>query len=193
VKKRFQKMLISVGIPLAIFFVAILFTRSAPYWTWHLRHGFHTESNGVRIWVPYLYRAYEHTDRRSLTLMAWPGFFPAPRDAVNAGTIMIDFVETNQAQRPLMILLGSGPIQLNLDGPFTKSSERKLTMAGRAGQCVEYGIGPGAGTNLLVDDHTLKIYCWFGNDMRASFLGEISSAGRFYEVIGSARAAEGAR
>lgn len=106
---------------------------------------------------------------------------------------MINFSEPDRAQLPLEITLGQGIISLNTDGPFFKKGERKMTMAGRNGRCLEYGINVGPNSESLVDNDTIKIYCWFGNDLRASFLGRSSSAREFYEVVASARVAGGTR
>jgi hypothetical protein len=125
--------------------------------------------------------------------MAFRGLNPTPREEVKAGTIMINFVEPDLAQLPLEITLGQGIISLNTDGPLFKKSEREMTMAARNGRCLEYGINAGPNNEYLVDNDTIKIYCWFGNDLRASFLGRSSSAGEFYEVVASARVAGGTR
>jgi hypothetical protein len=185
-------MLVSYGIPLGILFGAGILTRIVPHFGWHLLHGFHTEMRDVRVWVSFSYRAVSATPD-SLALIAFRGLNPTPREQVKAGTIMIDFSEPDRAQLPLEITLGQGIISLNTDGPFFKKSEREMTMAGRHGRCLEYGINTRPNNEYLVDNDTIKIYCWFGNDLRASFLGQSSSAGKFYEVVASARVAGGRR
>lgn len=106
---------------------------------------------------------------------------------------MINFAEPELARLPLEITLGQGIIALNTDGPFIEKGEREITMAGREGRCLEYGISMGANNYSLVDKDTVKIYCWFGNDLRASFLGQSSSTGKFYDILASARVAGGTR
>jgi hypothetical protein len=71
--------------------------------------------------------------------------------------------------------------------------ERKLTMAGRSGECKEYAINLASSKDSLADKDTRTIYCWFGTDLRASFLGGPSAQRTFYEVIQSAELAEGKR
>ncbi|HEX9254505.1 MAG TPA: hypothetical protein VF938_03130, partial [Candidatus Angelobacter sp.] len=101
--------------------------------------------------------------------------------------------EPELVRLPLEITLGQGIIALNTDGPFIKKGEREITMAGRKGRCLEYGLSTGPHNGSLVDKDTIKIYCWFENDLRASFLGQSSSAREFYEVVASARVAGGTR
>lgn len=191
-KGRFKKILASYGIPLGILFSAGILMRTVPHFGWHLLHGFHTEMRDVRVWVPFSYSAVSATPG-SLALVAFRGLNPTPRDEVKAGTIMINFSESDRAQLPLEISLGQGVISLNTNGPFFKKSEREMTMAGRNGRCLEYGINTGPNSESLVDNDTIKIYCWFGDDLRASFLGRSSSATEFYEVVASARMAGGTR
>lgn len=189
---RFKKILVSYGIPLGILFGAGTLMRTVPHFGWHLLHGFHTEIRDVRVWVPFSYRAVSGTPN-SLALMAFRGLNPTPREEVKAGTIMINFAEPELARLPLEITLGQGIIALNTDGPFIEKGEREITMAGREGRCLEYGISMGANNYSLVDKDTVKIYCWFGNDLRASFLGQSSSTGKFYDILASARVAGGTR
>jgi hypothetical protein len=189
---RLKKILISYGIPLGIFLSAGVLSRIVPHFGWHLLHGFHTEIRDMQVWVPFSYRAI-HGPPNSLALIAFRGLNPTPRDQVNAGTIMFNFAEPDRAQLPLEIALGSGSISFNTTEPFLMKSDRKMAMAGRNGRCVEYGTNAGPNSEFLVDKDTIKIYCWFGNDLRASFLGRSSSAREFYEVVASAKAAGGAR
>jgi hypothetical protein len=192
VNRRFKKILVSYGIPLGILFGAGILMRIVPHFGWHLLHGFHTEMRDVRVWVPFSYRAVSATPG-SLALIAFRGLNPTPREEVKAGTIMINLAEPDRAQMPLEITLGQGIISLNTDGPFFKKSDREMTMAGRKGRCLEYGINTGRNNEYLVDNDTIKIYCWFGNDLRTSFLGQSSSAREFYEVVASATVAGGTR
>ena len=189
---RFKKILVSYGIPLGILFSAGILMRTVPHFGWHLLHGFHTEIRDVRVWVPLSYRAIGGTPS-TLALIAFRGLSPTPREEVKAGTIMINFPEPELARLPLEITLGQGIIALNTDGPFFKKSEREMTMAGRNGRCLEYGINTGPNSESLLDNDTIKIYCWFGNDLRASFLGRSSAATAFYEVVASAKMAGGIR
>jgi hypothetical protein len=192
VNGRFKKILVSYGIPLGILFSAGILMRTVPHFGWHLLHGFHTEIRDVRVWVPFSYRAVSGT-QNSLALIAFRGLNPTPREEVKAGTIMINFAEPELARLPLEITLGQGIISLNTDGPFVKKGEREIKMAGRNGRCLEYGISTGPNNDSLADNDTIKIYCWFGNDLRASFLGQSSSTGKFYDVLASARVAGGTR
>jgi hypothetical protein len=192
VSGRFKNILVRYGIPLGILFSAGILMRTVPHFGWHLLHGFHTEIRDVRVWVPFSYRAVSGTPN-SLALIAFRGLNPTPREEVKAGTTMINFAEPELVRLPLEITLGQGIIALNTDGPFIKKGEREITMAGRNGRCLEYGINTGPNSESLVDNDTIKIYCWFGNDLRASFLGRSSSAGEFYEIVASARVAGGTR
>jgi hypothetical protein len=182
---------VSYGIPLAILFAAISFSRSAPFWGWHLLHGFHAETNGLRIWVPLSYRAIQYDDRHGITLVAYRGLFPTPHDDVNAGTMMIDFVESNQPHVPLEIGFGVGAFALNIEGPFHKKSEQEISMAGRNGSCVEYAGDAASGSAGFVDQDIIKVNCWFGDDLRASFIGDPSGKQKFFEMIESARQEKG--
>ena len=189
---RLKKILVSYGIPLGILLSAGILSRIVPHFGWHLLHGFHTEIRDMQVWVPFSYRAI-HGTPNSLALIAFRGLNPTPSDQVKAGTIMFNFADPDQAQLPLEITLGSGSISFNTTEPFLMKSERQMAMAGRNGRCMEYGANTGPNSESLVDNDTIKIYCWFGNDLRASFLGRSSSAGEFYEVVASAKVAGGAR
>jgi hypothetical protein len=190
VSGRFKKMAVSYGIPLGILFSAGILTRTVPHFGWHLLHGFHCNLHDVRIWVPFSYRAVSGTPN-TLALISFRGLNPTPRDEVKAGTILINFTEPDEAQPPLEITLGHGMISFNTNGPLYKKSEQEMTMADRNGRCLEYGSNMRPDNNSLVDNDTIKIYCWFGNDLRASFLGQSSSAREFYEILASARTAGG--
>jgi len=192
VNSRLKAILRNYGIPLGILFSAGILWRIVPHYGWHMLHGFHAEVRDVRVWVPFSYRAVSGTPD-SLALIAFPGLNPTPREEVNAGTIMINFAEPDLAQRPLEITLGRGMISLNTGGPFSEKAEREITLAGRKGRCLEYGVDAGHYSHSLVDNDTIKIYCWFGNDLRVSFLGQSSSMGKFYEVLASAKTAGGTR
>jgi hypothetical protein len=191
VKKRFGKILVSYGIPLFILFAALSFSRTAPYWSWHLIHGFHAETNGIQVWVPLSYRAAEIKPQRGLILLAYQGLFPTPRDQVKAGTMMVDFVDSGGIRSPLEIRLGTGPIILNTEGPFHKESERTATMAGQTGVCIEYAGDASNSSSALIDQDIIKVYCWFGDDLRASFLGASLNKQNFFEMIASAKQEKG--
>jgi len=192
VKSRLKTILRNYGIPLGILFSVGILWRIVPHFGWHVLHGFHAEIRGVRVWVPFSYRAVSGTPN-SLALIAFRGLNPTPREEVNAGTIMINFADPELAQLPLEITLGQGIVSLNTAGPFSEKAEREITLAGRKGRCLEFGINAGQNSDYLVDNDTIKIYCWFGNDLRASFLGQSSSMGKFYEVLASAKPAGGQR
>jgi hypothetical protein len=179
---------ITVGIPFAVLFVFSMIAGSFPYWGWHLLHGSHMEVNGVRIRVPYFYRA-DTFDSSVIALSAWRRPFVTGRDDMNAGSIMI-----GPNQQPLGLMNGPRPGKFVLTGPFHERGGRKLTMAGRSGECKEYGFDLESGKNAsLVHKDTRSIYCWFGSDLRVAFLGGPSAQQKFYEVIQSAEPVDGRR
>jgi hypothetical protein len=181
---------ISVGV-FAIVFALMTIAESFPYWGWHLQHGSHAEVDGVRIRVPYFYRA-DTFDGRIVALSAWRRPFVTDRADMNAGSILIGFAGPNQ--QPLGLMNGPRPGRYVLSGPFQERGGRKLTLAGRSGECKEYSFDLESGKNSsFVDKDTRTIYCWFGTDLRASFLGGPSAQRTFYEVIQSAELAEGKR
>lgn len=186
---RLQKMVLWYGIPLAILFAAVMFSRTVPFWGWHLLHGFHIKTNGIRVWVPLNYRAVEIDGQGSIVLLPFPGFSSSPSDWVKSGTVMIDFGES-RAAKPLEITLGQGPVALDTESGFTKKSERELVMAGRKGHCSEYAGDVRRGASLT-DQDTIKVYCWFGENVRASFLGRPSNEQKFFEIVASARQEKG--
>jgi hypothetical protein len=184
-----RKVLNAYVIPLTVLFVAGLVLQSVPYWGWHLLHGFHIETNGVRIWVPYRYRPVE--GGRQLTLLPYRGMLFAA-GATGPGTIRMDFVNSDQDKEPSALTTGSWEITVVSAGKFSRKSSRALAMAGRNGQCVEYEPDAVSGRETG-EKNKVKIECLFGDDLRASFLGSSSSSGTFYEVVASARAIEGKR
>jgi hypothetical protein len=186
VKSRLQKIVLRYGIPLAILFSAVLFSRTAPFWGWHLLHGFHIKTNGVRIWVPLTYRAVEADGQGSIALLPFQGLFPSPSDWVRSGTVMIDFVDSRASASPLEVTLGNGPITLNTRNGFVKKNEREVSMAGRRGHCSEYVSNDQPDPSGLVGQSTVNVYCQF-EDVRASFLGSSSNEPKFFEIVASAR------
>ena len=180
-KDNLQKTVFTARIRLAVLSTFLLLAASYSYWGWHLLHGFHTEVNGVRIWVPYSYRVSSVFDRdRVVALTPWHGLFATHRDTVKNGAILIGFVGSNQEMVPLM--MGWHP-----EGQYMESGTRKLTMAGRSGECKEYAFDLASSKNSLADNDTRAIYCRFGTDLRASVLGGVSAQRKFYEVIQSAQ------
>ena len=176
-----QKTVFTERIRLAVLFVFFLLAGLYPYWGWHLLHGFHMEVNGVRIWVPYSYHPSPVFDgERVVALTAWHGLSATPRDRVRDGSILIGFDGPRQETVPLMV--GPHPVE-----PYFESGEQKLTMAGRAGVCKEYAFDLASSKNSLADKDTRTIYCWFGTDLRVSFLGGPSAQRTFYAVIRSAQ------
>lgn len=192
-KARLQKMAVILRIPLAIFLGVFLFSSTFPYWSWHVVHGSHTQVKGVRIWVPYSYRAFTFDEGRVLSLTPWPGLFPSHRDQMRGGSIRIDFLGPNQGEPGLMIGPHPGPVEFLLSGPFQESSKRELTIAGRSGECREYAFDLQSSKNALADEDTRTIYCRFAPDLRASFVGGASAQRKFYEVIQSAELVRGKR
>ena len=187
---RLQKMVLRYGIPLAILFAAVTFSRTAPFWGWHLLHGFHTKTNGMRIWVPITYRAVEANGQGSLALVPFQGFFPATKAWMESGTVMIDFAKSREEQ-PLDIRFGYGAFSWGAGDGFIKKSEKELAMAGHKGHCSEYASDVQPDASSLVDRDTVKVYCWFGEKVRASFLGDSSNEHTFFEIIASAREEKG--
>lgn len=184
-----RRVLNAYVIPLSILCGAIVLARTAPFWGWHLLHGFHTERSGVRIWVPYRYRAAEVGPQ--VALLPYRGMLVAMGDA-EPGTIRIDFVNSDQDKKPPVIGGDSWEIAVVSAEKFSRKNNRALAMAGRNGQCAEYEPDAATGGESG-NKNEVKIVCSFGDDLRASFLGSSSSSGTFYEVITSARAVEGKR
>lgn len=187
---RLLKMILRYGIPPAILFAAVLLSRTAPFWGWHLLHGFHVKTNGMRIWVPLTYRAVATDRQGSVTLLPFQGFSSSPSEWVKSGTILIDFAGSGE-QKPLDIRLGLGPFALNTESGFNKKSEKELAMAGLKGHCSEYAGGVQPDGSSLVDRDTVKVNCWFGENVRASFLGNSSNEQKFFEIVASARKEKG--
>lgn len=184
-----RRVLNAYVIPLGILFGAVVLARTAPFWGWHLLHGFHIERSGVRIWVPYRYRAAEVGPQ--LALLPYRGMLAATGDA-GPGTIRIDFSNSDQDKEPPVIGVGFRHITVISAEKFFRKNTRALAMAGRNGQCAEYE--PDAASDREAGNkNEVKIECSFGDDLRASFLGSPSSSGTFYEVVTSARAVEGKR
>jgi hypothetical protein len=190
VNNRLQKAVLQYGLPLAILFAAGVFSRTAPFWGWHLLHGFHIKTNGMRIWVPLTYRAIETRGQGSLALLPFQGYFPSSKDSVTAGTVMIDFAGSREEQ-PLEIRIGEGSFTWSVEGGFIKKSDKELPMAGLKGHCAEHAGEVQPGGSSLVDLDTVKVYCWFGENIRASFLGSSSNEQKFFEIISSARQEKG--
>jgi hypothetical protein len=190
VKDRARKFLNAYVVPLAVLFGAALVLPPIRHFGWHLLHGFHTETNGIRIWVPYRYRAVEVGPQHGVVLLPYPGIFRAS-DAESPGTITIDFVKANQ-DGERAVTISSVKIAAVSRERFFKMRERNLTMAGRGGQCVEYETDAESSLERG-KPRKLKIECRFGDDLRAAFLGSSASSGTFYEIIASARTQEGKR
>jgi hypothetical protein len=190
---RFQRILVVYGIPLATFLAFVMLSSVERFFHWHLLHGFHVEAGEVRFRVPLFYRV-DHSSKSSFTMVAVPGLVPENPKHLRHGTITVSIGPARESRSPST---DSPPvIQLvrSLDGiEFARTGEPTLTLAGREGKCIEEGGFTRPDDVRWYGEKTVKIFCRFGDDAVASFLGSAASANDFYDIIKSAHKFEGAR
>jgi len=160
-----------------------LFGQYLPPLVWHVRHGNFVAMHGVRFSVPLLYE--EDEDRRVNRLLI---ITRQTRFRRKIGAITIEFrkrapfpQDTPQVRE----------FEERVEG-VRRAVTRKLLLAGREGECVEYvpiNRDQGNGVMLSLDWYTID--CRFGDDMGASFSGTQNAAQDFYAVLQSAGAVKG--
>lgn len=190
---RFKKIFVVYVLPLVVFFAFIIVSRMERFFHWHLLHGFHVDASEVRFRVPLFYRI-DHSSKSSFTMVAVPGFLPESPKHLRHGTISVSIGPASESRAPSTHSLPVVQLVRNLDGiEFARTGEPTLTLAGREGKCIEYrGFTPPDDVRWY-GEKTVKIFCRFGDDAEASFLGSAVSASDFYAIIKSAHKFEGSR
>jgi len=193
VNVRFKKVFVVYGLPLVVLFAFMVASRVESFFHWHLLHGFHVEAGEVRFRVPLFYRV-DHSSNSSFTLVAVPGFLPESPKHLRHGTITVSIGPASESRAPSTDTLPVVQLVRSLDEiEFARTGEPTLTLAGREGKCIEYrGFTPPDDVRWY-GEKTVKIFCRFGDDAEASFLGSAVSASDFYDIIKSAHKFEGSR
>ncbi len=145
--------------------------------TWHASHGFHREMNGVRFYVPLLYREDDGSVYNEFS-------FYTNRSPLfkKDGSITIGF--QNQAPKVSFAPMDQKS-QHMLGVQFL--AQRSATLANQSGDCFEYGI------DVLMINATrhgfgrVWIECRFRDDLRASFDGSSSAVPDFYDFLDRAK------
>lgn len=142
---------------------------------WHATHGFHREINGVRFYVPLLYRENNGSVYDEFSFYTY-------RSALfsKEGSITIDFPKYASG-------MSSGPMNSKSQkmlGVFLVG-QRTATMADQPGNCFEYGINE-ATLKPAIAPARVWIQCRFEPNMEASFDGSANAAPDLYEFLAEA-------
>lgn len=142
---------------------------------WHATHGFHREINGVRFYVPLLYREDNGSVYNEFSFYTY-------RSALfsKEGSITIDFPKHESG-------MSSGPMyskSQKMLGVFLVG-QRAATLAGQPGNCFEYGLNETT-LNLQLAPTRVWIQCRFGPNMEASFNGSANAAPDLYKFLAAA-------
>jgi hypothetical protein len=184
--------LICYGIPFGILAIALAYALALSDLPWHLRHGFHVETNGTRIHIPFSYNADSDLEHGLVARMS-------PRRA-SFGTAEPDYGMVSV----LFVTPGSLP---GLPEGWTQQGawadrdehstadivEQRFTFAGRNGTCHEYTIRPRNFKGMSFEGNDVGVSCWFGPDVVAHFEGTPRTVDSFYEMIQSAKDVGGKR
>jgi hypothetical protein len=126
-------------------------------------------------------------------MVAVPGVLPENPKNLRYGTITVSIPPMSESRVPSADSTPVIEVVRSLDAIEFARTESTLTLAGREGKCVEYsGLTPSEDVRWY-GEKTVKVFCKFGDDVEASFLGSAASANDFYDIIKSARKLEGSR
>ncbi len=145
--------------------------------TWHASHGFHREMNGIRFYVPLLYREDDGSVYNEFSFYTY-GSALFRKD----GSITIGFPrqESGTSFRPMdqksQRMLGVSLL-----------AQRSATLADQSGECFEYGIDVLTISATRHGSGRVWIECRFRDDLRASFDRSSSAIPDFYDFLDRAR------
>src|SRR5205085_1082757 len=98
---------------------------------WHLRHGFHVETNGTRIRIPFFYKADEDREHGLLAYMVPKRTFFGTEEP-EYGLVRVTFAATPERWNERAALADRG------QSAAADITEGSATFAGRNGVCFEY-------------------------------------------------------
>jgi hypothetical protein len=139
-----------------------------------------------------LFYRIEHSSGTGFTMVAVPGVLPENPNNLRQGTMTVSIGPGSESRDPSTDSTPVVQLVRSLDGiEFTRTAEPTLKLAGREGKCVEYSGSTPPDDVRWYGEKTVKIFCRFGDDVAASFLGSAASANDFYDIIKSAHKFEG--
>lgn len=144
--------------------------------TWHGAHGFHREINGVRFYVPLLYREDDGSVYNEFSFYTY-------RSALfkKDGSITVSF----QKQERGTPFGPMDPKSQQTLGVFLWR-QRAVAFAEQPGNCFEYGINAVTLQPASAGPDRVWIECRFARDVRASFDGSANAIPDFYGFLGAA-------
>jgi hypothetical protein len=144
---------------------------------WHASHGFHREMNGVRFYVPLLYREDDGSVYNEFS-------FYTNRSPLSKkdGSITIGF----QNQEPKVSFGPMDQKSQHMLGVQLRA-QRSAKLAEQSGDCFEYGIDVLTISATRHGFGRVWIECRFRNDLRASFDGSSSAIPDFYDFLDRAK------
>jgi len=147
----------------------LLFGLYIPPLVWHARHGNYVELQGIRYRLPLLYLEHS-TVRNELYIRTTLHRFPRKAAEITLGPRKIAlFMGTDEAMRDL---------------GMQRASNRKLTVAGHEGTCVEYAPAVLSRTVHLIQ-------CTFAEGLNVQFMGTQNAIPDFYAILESGEAVQG--
>lgn len=150
---------------------------------WHLRHGFHTEMNGLRFKVPLLYEEDHGINMLQLSFSTTPGHINK-----KMAFLSVDFhkqppAEADSPQRTARLA------QLGIK----ESAPHPLRLAGHDGTCIDLApLDPESSapiTRILKGNYEIR--CTFADDLHVTFWGTANARSDFYAIMQSAESVKG--
>ena len=193
-KDHTKTVLVRYGIPLGILLcaVVVVLLPIKSEIRWHLRHGFHVETNGTRIRIPFFYIADEDREHRlRVNMVSRRTFFGT--EEPEYGLVQVTFASPSSLQ--------ASPERWNERTALADRDQRaaadireeRATFAGRNGMCFEYKL-PASGLHYVSFwGSDISVSCWFGSDVLVRFQGASRSLTDFHEMIQSAEDVRGKR
>jgi len=138
---------------------------------WETRTGFHRDLHGIRFHVPLFYTSSSGVAYDNYSFTTLPS-----RTRHKLSFIVVDFQRStlHDPPRPL-------PPEMLAKIGERLTGERKTTLAGRKGDCLEYAYQDSKQQGNPVD--SIHIECYFGPDLRTSFQGSPNTVEEFYDFM----------
>ena len=188
--RRTAVVLIIFAAMLAVAFGFGLYLLDPSSFVWHLHHGFHANAGGVKLRVPFFYRAVvDSSDGLVIAgrVRTWR------EDSTHPNISMISFCPSGSTGGCLLPSAQAGGAPSSDRKALTKIGGQQVLLAGIPGECVEYKAEPlkvddVARSQVIVD--MIEISCQFRSGDVMSLLGSPAAAPNFYEMIESAKPAK---
>jgi hypothetical protein len=140
---------------------------------WHATHGFHREMNGIRFYVPLLYKEDDGSVYNEFSFYTYRSTL-FRKD----GSITIGF----QKQKPESSFQPMDQNSQHALGMYFQE-QRSIRLANQSGTCFEYGIDFLRLGAVRPGPQRVWIECRFTDALRASFNGSSNAVPDFYKFL----------